>query len=140
MALYSIIGTRYSGDGKNNFALPDLRGRVPMHAGVGPGLTYRELASTGGSESVTLTVAQLPAHNHVANCQTAGTSQSPVEHIWASGPGRPTIRQIYADSPDTTLHPASLSSAGGGQPHNNMQPYLGLNFIIALQGVFPPRP
>jgi microcystin-dependent protein len=139
-ALFSIIGNQYGGDGKSTFALPDLRGKVAMHKGAGPGLTPRPLASTGGSETVTLLTGQIPPHTHQAKCQTSSNSQSPVGNVWGPGPARPTIRQIYANVVDTVLNPGSLGPAGNSQPHNNMQPYLGLNFIIALEGIFPPKP
>lgn len=117
-ALFSILGTTYGGDGRTTFALPDLCGKSPMHQGAGAGLSPRALGESGGAASVALSLNQLPAHSHQAMCQV-----SP-----------------YSSPPDTMMSVQAVQAAGGGQPHNNMQPYLGLNFIISLQGVFPPRP
>lgn len=135
--LFSVISNKFGGDGKTTFALPDLRGKVAMHAGTGSGLTPREFASQGGESTVKLTHSQLAAHNHLANCQSASDSQSPMNNVWGSGPARPVPRQLYAPVPDQKLHPGSLSFVGGNLPHNNMQPYLGLNFIIAVDGIYP---
>lgn len=139
-ALFSILGTRYGGDGKSTFALPDLRERAPMHQGQGPGLTPRELGAAGGASTVTLTTAQMPQHVHLANCQTTPVTDSPSGAIWANtaGRGAPTIYAPLANS-TTTLNPQTLGVTGNSQPHNNMQPYLAMNFIICLQGMFPPR-
>ncbi|MCB1605554.1 MAG: phage tail protein [Xanthomonadales bacterium] len=137
-ALFSLIGTTYGGDGKSTTALPNLQDRVPMHPGQGPGLSNRRLGETGGVDSVTLSEAQIPAHSHGWRAAVDPADlQSP-------GPNRSMTRSsvnAYAPPPaDTGLAPEMLRAQGGGQPHNNRQPYLGLNYIIALQGVYPPQP
>lgn len=138
-ALFSILGTTYGGDGRTTFALPDLRGRTPIHMGSGPGLTSHELGEKSGSESVTLTVPQMPNHNHSLVVQSStGDQASPVNHVLAAEASGATA--VYsALLPDMNAHPNSISSIGGSQPHNNMQPYLTLNFQIALVGIFPSR-
>jgi microcystin-dependent protein len=136
-ALFSLLGTTYGGDGKSNFALPDLQGRAPMHPGQGPGLSLHDLGETGGSDSVTLLESEIPAHSHVVSAsQGDGTSQTPAGEMLATGVG---IGQYAAPGPLTLLSPNALAPAGGDQPHNNLQPYLTFYFNIALQGVFPPR-
>ena len=136
-ALFSILGTAYGGDGKSSFALPDLRGRVPLHPGQGAGLTARQLAEKGGAEAVTLTSAQMPSHTHaVAASSGTGTSASPASNVWAASSKQD---QQYAGTANTTMQQGALASAGGGQAHNNMPPYLGLNYIICLIGTFPTR-
>jgi microcystin-dependent protein len=137
-ALFSLLGTTYGGDGKSNFALPDLQGRAPMHPGQGAGLSLHDLGETGGSETVSLLESEIPSHSHSTSASTAdGTDQSPVGEKFATGVG--PIVQYAAPGALTQLSPNSLTPAGGDQPHNNMQPYLTLNFCIALQGVYPPR-
>ena len=137
-ALFSLLGTYYGGDGKSTFALPDLRQRMPLGAGDGPGLTPRGQGESGGSASVALLPAQMPAHTHPLRATTqAATSTSPAGNVPAnvSSPTPPY-------RPPSNLAPMAsnpLSVAGGGQPHNNLQPYLEVNFIIALQGIFPQR-
>lgn len=127
-ALFSLLGTTYGGDGRVNFALPDLRSRVPLH--MGSGFT---LGERGGEEAHTLNISELPAHSHAPTGSSANASQvAPTGNLWAV-----TTNGGYAGSPDTTLNPASILNAGGSQPHNNMSPYLTLNFCIALQGIFP---
>jgi microcystin-dependent protein len=139
-ALFSILGTTYGGNGQTTFALPDLRGRVPMHEGQGPGLTNRDLGESAGAETQTLTVSELAPHNHpaVPNNRTANV-QNPVDGV----PSRaPDGSSFYRSSPDPAGGPMDagfIGSTGGGQPHGNMQPYLGVNFIIALEGIFPSR-
>ena len=130
-ALFSLIGTLYGGNGQTNFALPNLRGRVPIHWGAG-----HDLGEAAGQEAVTVTVQHLPAHLHTASASTrSGDVPTPAGRVLADSPS-----QLYADASNlTTLHPSSLTSAGGSQPHNNMQPYLVLNFCIALEGEFPTR-
>ena len=136
-ALFSLLGTVYGGDGKSTFALPDLQGSVPMHPGQGPGLSLHGLGETGGSETVTLLESEIPAHNHSSTMsQGDGFSRLPAGQLPATGIGV----EMYGPAPaQAQLHPSALSEVGGDQPHNNMQPYLTLNFCIALQGVFPPR-
>jgi len=136
-ALFSLLGTTYGGDGKSNFALPDLQGRAPMHPGQGPGLSLHDLGETGGSETVTLLESEIPAHSHALNASLAdGTNQTPVGEQLAAGV---SIGQYAPPGPLTQLNPNALAPAGGDQPHNNLQPYLTFYFCIALQGVFPPR-
>jgi len=134
-ALFSLLGTTYGGDGKSTFALPDLEGSVPMHPGQGPGLSLYDLGQTGGSETVTLLESEMPAHSHgLRAVEDDGAFFTPVNMYLAAG------NSMYVNSnPNTTMAPESLVPAGGSLPHNNMMPYLTLNFCIALQGVFPPR-
>jgi len=138
-ALFSLLGTTYGGDGKSTFALPNLVGRAPMHFGQGPGLSQHNLGGAGGSSNVTLLVNQIPAHTHVPAGAPAPNADTPAGGSWASTPVRGGTK-VYGGTPDTTMSPQALNVTGGSQPHNNMQPYLGVNFIICLQGVFPPRP
>jgi len=135
-ALFSILGTTYGGDGRTTFALPDMRGRSPMHPGNGPGLSTRRLGERGGEEQVTLSVNEMPTHNHAMNASSnSGTDRSPADRVLADNSHNP-----YHPGPsNTTMSSASISHTGGGQPHNNMAPYLGVNCIIALQGLFPSR-
>ena len=136
-ALFSLLGTTYGGNGKSNFALPDLQGRVPMHPGQGPGLSLHDLGETGGSETVTLLESEIPSHSHAMRASYAdGISQSPVNELLATGIN---ISQYAPPGALTALSPNTLAPAGGDQPHNNMMPYLTFYFCIALQGVFPPR-
>lgn len=137
-ALFSLLGTFYGGDGQSTFALPDLRGRVPIHPEQGPGLTNRLLGETGGSETHVLATAEMPAHTHTVAASSAnGAADSPAGRVMARSPA--AIPQ-YAASPDADLSGMAVSNSGGDQPHNNMQPYLTVTYIIALQGIFPPRP
>ncbi|MBL0386545.1 phage tail protein [Tumebacillus sp. ITR2] len=142
-ALFSILGTQYGGDGKVTFALPNLQGTAPMCQGAGAGLTPRSMGELVGSENVTLLTTEIPSHTHQAKAIAgAGNATDPSNHYWAETPfeGRhPVQTPLYAPTPDQTLSPAALSASGGSQPHNNMQPYLALNFIIAMEGIFPPR-
>ena len=136
-ALFSILGTTYGGDGRTTFGLPDLRGRTPIHAGQGPGLTNRTLGESGGAETVILSAGQMPAHSHVANAASGGGSAtSPQNAVWAASTARDNI---YAAAADTTLSPSAIGPAGGGQSHDNMPPYQAVNYIIALEGIYPPR-
>jgi microcystin-dependent protein len=135
-ALFSLLGTQYGGNGVTTFALPDLRGRVAIHAGQGPGLSSYVQGEVTGGESVTLTQNEMPQHNHqvVANAAPATATRPGGEVLARTG------ADVYADSPDgTTMNPAMISQSGGGQPHNNLQPLLVINFGIALQGIFPSR-
>ena len=138
-ALFSILGTTYGGDGRTTFALPDLRGRVAMHAGSGPGLTPRSLGERGGTENVALTVNQIPAHNHAANCVApTGNSNDAVGNLWADDAG--VSSGTYSSAPATsTMNAGAIGNSGGGQAHTNVQPYLCVNYIIALFGTFPSR-
>ncbi|SCY92800.1 phage tail protein [Alkaliphilus peptidifermentans] len=129
-ALFSVIGNKYGGDGKKNFALPNLKGRVPMGCGEGQGLTKRDIGSTGGYSTVPLTKSQLPNHNHVPQCTTnTGAVTNPENAVFANI--RRRLPFAYTTSPNVMMAPQAVQPAGGGQPHENMQPYLGLNFIIA---------
>jgi microcystin-dependent protein len=133
--LFALLGTTYGGDGQTTFGLPDLRGRVPVHAGQGPGLTDRQLGVPGGSETVTLSTAQLPAHTHRAHASTGpGTSTSPASSVWANSPNGP-----YVATPATTvpMHTGAVAAMGGNQPHDNMLPFTGVSFIIAMVGIYP---
>ncbi len=133
-ALFSLLGTTYGGDGRTTFGLPDLRGRVPLGEGAGPGLTPRTLGQKGGAESVTLTTAQMPSHAHALQANREDqTSKDPLNNYLSK-------IEIYTNAaPDTALGTQSITTTGGSQPHENMQPFLGINFIIALEGVFPSR-
>jgi microcystin-dependent protein len=133
-AVFSLIGTTYGGDGRTTMGLPNLKGRAPMHAGRGPGLASRTLGQKAGVESAGLTESQMPSHTH----QVVGTEEdidgsSPVGNYLATG------NDLYSATDGSTLAGAALPNVGGTQAHNNMQPYLALNFIIALNGVFPSR-
>jgi len=142
-ALFSLLGTTYGGDGKSTFALPDLQGSAPMHPGQGSGLSLHDLGESGGTESVTLLVTEMPAHQHGVGraANVAGDSVVPTNCVWAmSGAGRGAAALYIAGPPTGKVNAFSLLPTGGGLPHNNMQPYLTLNFCIALQGVFPARP
>jgi microcystin-dependent protein len=143
-ALFSLLGTTYGGDGKSNFALPNLQGCAPMHPGQGPGLSLHDLGETGGEQTVTLLTTEMPAHSHSAACvsNVDGNQNSPQSNVWAKtlGASRQQPPPDYSTSaPNQPMNPLALSIAGGSLPHNNMSPFLGLTFIIALQGVFPAR-
>lgn len=142
-ALFSILGTTYGGNGQTNFALPDLRGRVPMHPGQGPGLSPRTLGEIGGDESVTLLANQMPAHSHALNASnTQGGADSPANSLLAQSYDQNNNNPIstYAGgNPNTALNPASVGLTGNNLPHDNLQPYGCITFIIALTGVFPSR-
>jgi microcystin-dependent protein len=127
--LFTLIGTTYGGDGVNTFVLPDLRSRLPVHQAS----TY-PLGAVGGAETVVLTSQNLPAHSHSAlAANSAGTASSPTGNYWASG----STNEYSTQAPNTTMNPAALSAAGGNQPHDNMPPFLVINFIIATEGIFP---
>jgi microcystin-dependent protein len=140
-ALFSLLGTTYGGNGKSNFALPDLQGRAPMHPGQGPGLSLHDLGETGGSETVTLLESEIPSHSHVLNGQVPPADTNlPTGHVLArASVGNVNHYQPPAGAPLVAMSPNALAPAGGDQPHNNLQPYLTFYFNIALQGVFPPR-
>ncbi|MDX1802432.1 MAG: tail fiber protein [Alcanivorax sp.] len=141
-ALFSLLGTTYGGDGRNTFALPDLRGQAPMHWGTGPGLTTRTLGDKVGVDAVPLQVAEMAAHGHQARAVSgpAETGQGPENACWAQSKlGRQTAELYGSGSTPTAMSEQALSAAGQGAPHNNMQPYLVLNFITSLTGLYPPR-
>jgi microcystin-dependent protein len=136
-ALFSILGTTYGGDGRTNFALPDVRGRVIIHEGSGPGLTSRTLGSKLGTESEILNVNQMPGHTHTLRASGgSATAVTPANNVLAS-PGR--TRMYDSSDANTDMNASAITPSGGGQSHNNMQPYTTLNCIIALEGIFPPR-
>lgn len=136
--LYSLLGTVYGGDGQVSFGLPDLRGRLPIHQGSGPGLTTREMGEMGGSEQVVMTPAQIPAHRH-----TMQASKRPAMLGRAASDGllATATAPIYGPPPATaSLEASALNQIGQGLPHDNMPPFLALNFIIATEGLYPSRP
>ena len=138
-ALFSLLGTTYGGNGKSNFALPDLQGRAPVHPGQGPGLSLHDLGETGGSETVSLLESEIPSHSHA--CRAVGGDPGDLQ---GPSPARSIARSAngfaYVSGPANVMMAGDvLPPAGGDQPHNNMQPYLTFYFNIALQGVFPPR-
>ncbi len=134
-ALFTLLGTTYGGDGKTTFALPDMRGRVPVATGQGVNLTDRVIGSTGGQESVTLTGPQMPKHRHALKAVSgAGNSKAPSGNALANSS---TVAIYSNQAPDVTLQAASMTSQGSGQPHENMQPFLAVTCIIALQGIYP---
>ena len=142
--LFAVIGNIYGGT-NNTFKVPNLSGRIPLHQGSGTGLTPRQLGNAGGSATVTLTQAQIPAHNHVAqSLGTAGGVATPTSAVWASPPpaGRPPVNTPVYEStvPNTAMHVQALSTTGGSQAHNNMQPYVPVRFIINYDGIYPSRP
>ena len=140
-ALFSLLGTYYGGDGRSTFALPNLQGSAPMNQGNGAGLTPRILGEVGGETAVTLLVSAMPSHTHTAKNAAASNAGTPGPTVTFGGGGR---GKAPAYAPASTQNAALLMQravgiAGGNQPHNNMPPYLTLNFVIALQGIFPPR-
>lgn len=133
-ALFSLLGTTYGGDGVTNFALPDLRGRVPISSGQAPGLQNYVLGQKGGEETVTLNTNQTPAHSHSVFANSAhSNSDQPANNFPASS------AHFQTTSDGTTMNPGMIGKTGSSQAHDNMQPYLGLNYCIALQGIFPSR-
>jgi microcystin-dependent protein len=137
-ALFSLVGINFGGDGRSTFGLPNLQGKAVMHAGSGPGLTQRSLGETGGTETVTLNVNQIPLHNHnLMAVNDAGDTNQPLNNGFARSSGAsvysPAGPQVVA------MSAAALTPIGRGEAHNNMQPYLSLIFIIAIQGIYPPR-
>jgi microcystin-dependent protein len=129
-ALFSILGTTYGGNGQTNFALPNLQGRTPIH--IGNGFVQGEM---GGETSHTLNISELPAHTHVpVGSEDNASSNTPVSNLWAK-----PAQNAYSNAPNTAMFPATVLAVGGSQPHENMSPYLVLNFIIALEGIYPSR-
>ena len=140
-ALFSLLGTTYGGDGRTTFALPDLRGRVTIHAGYGPGLSPKRLGEKGGVEAVALTVAQMPNHNHAAQIKadsTVATTDSPIDMFPARNAG---ATPQYGDTLNTVMNSTAVSvgNTGGSQAHTNVQPYNTVYYIICIQGYFPSR-
>lgn len=146
-ALFSLLGTSYGGNGTTNFLLPDFRARAPVHAGssAGPGLQQWVTGQAQGTSTVTLLLAQMAQHNHtfLATTNTATTTASANAQVARASKGTllssQNAKMYSTGTPTQSLSPTAISQAGGSQPHNNMMPYLGLNFCIALQGIFPPR-
>jgi microcystin-dependent protein len=133
--LFNLLGTTYGGDGQTTFALPDLRGRVPVHQGTSPssGATIVQ-GQMGGAEQVTLTLGQLPAHGHALQATAAdGASADPTNNVWAES----DARTFSTAAPNGVMDPSALSPTGGGQAHSNLMPYVAVNFIISLSGLFP---
>ncbi|WP_400193059.1 phage tail protein [Hymenobacter sp. B81] len=144
-ALFSILGTTYGGDGRTTFGLPDLRGRVPVGMGQGPGLSYYSQGQMGGTETVTLLANQMPAHTHMLNASSQpGATNAPAGGVLAlpvgsTGGGEEVTVNAFGSAIDTQMSPLAIGAGGGSQPHENRQPNLGLNYIICLRGYFPPR-
>jgi microcystin-dependent protein len=138
-ALFTLIGTMYGGDGQDTFALPDLRGRAPMHFGTSPFGTNRQIAEQAGVEQVTLTVNQIPNHTHTPTYATTGQVQSPDNAILAAPRSTQAGVRLFATNqpPDVTFPATTIVPTGQSQPHENMQPFLTINYIIALYGIFP---
>ena len=139
-ALFSLVGTFYGGDGKSTFGLPNFQGRAPLNMGQGPGLSVYDIGETGGESSVTLLQTEMPSHTHTAQAVAGAGGQNPPGNAWSEL----TQRGLTAYTPsvtaqNVTMNPLALSISGGNQPHNNLQPYLTLNFCIALQGLYPSR-
>lgn len=137
-ALFSLLGTIYGGDGRTTFGLPDLRGRIPLHAGTGPGLSPRRLGAKGGAEEVTLTVNQMPSHNHEPFRASGdrGNEANPGGNVLAESP---QIALYLEDPPSVSLDSGVITHVGGSRSHTNLMPYLCVHFIIALVGIYPSR-
>ncbi|UBM59616.1 tail fiber protein [Marinilongibacter aquaticus] len=136
-ALFSLFGTIYGGDGRTTFGLPDMRGRVPIHAGHGPGLSSRNLGSKGGVEKVTLTTNQMPSHGHKTKASKAlANTASPESAVLATSS---QVSLYFADPPNQNMRTDAIDSVGGSQSHTNLQPFLCINFIVALFGIYPSR-
>ena len=140
-ALFSLLGTTYGGDGRTNFALPNLQGMAAMDQGQGPGLSLRVLGEQGGEPNVTLLTTQMPSHNHTLMGKAAGGQADPVGHLYGTAGTQLPPPNFYADAVGTqqTMNPQALPLVGSSTPHNNLMPYQVLNICIALQGVFPSR-
>ena len=143
-ALFSLLGTTYGGDGRTNFALPNLQGNAPMFFGQGPGLSLHELGETGGSDAVTVLLSQMPSHTHAINCidgaRVEGQVGQPGNAILVKTSGTPANAYTSGvTQPNQTMAAGMVGYAGGSLPHNNLMPYLTLNFCIALQGIYPQR-
>ena len=136
--LFSLLGTTYGGDGNTTFALPDLRGRTPIHAGQGPDRTNRFLGQALGSEKVSLVAAELPLHAHPVPARAeAGTQSSPANAVWAASAG--TAKPYTQNAPNASMSANAFTPAGNGHPHENMMPFQAVSFIIATDGVYPPQ-
>jgi microcystin-dependent protein len=135
--LFQLIGTMYGGDGQETFALPDLSGRIPIHQGQGPALSNHGMGESGGVEEVTLTVQQLPAHALAVATTAPAGSGTPAGNVVGDTTAQGV--RIYGPNPDSALSPSASQTSGGSQPHSNLMPYLCVNFIISLYGIFPPQ-
>jgi len=136
-ALFSLLGTIYGGDGRTTFGLPDLRGRIPIHAGTGPGLSERRLGAKAGSEKETLTVNQMPSHTHQFMASSSpGSETSPDGEVLGSSAN---VRAFRPTPPTVNMHSDAISAIGGSRSHSNLMPFLCINFIIALFGIYPSR-
>ena len=145
-ALFSLLGTTYGGDGRSTFALPNFQGSAPMQQGQGPGLSFRALGESGGAQTVTLLQTELPSHSHfLQGFSGFGSGTDPTNAVLAksrwflSNANRGAVAIYNTPQQVAPIGPSATTIAGGSQPHNNLMPYLGLTFIIALQGIFPPR-
>jgi microcystin-dependent protein len=141
-ALFALLGTFYGGNGTTTFNLPDLRSRVPVHMGQPPGRALYTIGQQAGNENITLNGTQIPSHNHMVNAvNTAGNTQRPIGHLLSQSIGNSTVDQrgYVAAANTTTLNPGSISNTGNNVAHTNIQPYLAMNYCIALQGIFPSR-
>jgi microcystin-dependent protein len=137
-ALFSLLGTIYGGDGRTTFGLPDLRGRVPIHQGTGPGLSPRPLGAKAGAEDVTLTTNQLPSHSHpIQATRNLGTAAEPTNRVLARSTS--LDRYIGVTNPTAAMNASSVTSVGGSRSHTNLMPFLCINFIISLFGIYPSR-
>ena len=134
--LFQLIGTTYGGDGQTTFALPNLQSRVLIHQGQGPGLSNYVIGQNAGVETVTLTTSQIPIHNHAAECSSsAGSQSSPVGNLWAGDAAGLTAE--YSNTQNGQMSAAAIGQSGGSQPHENRMPFLAMNYIISLFGIFP---
>jgi microcystin-dependent protein len=144
-ALFSLLGTMYGGDGKSTFALPNMQGNVPINQGQGPGLSQRFIGENGGAETVTVLVSEIPAHNHnfvgtTANSSTVTSSGNQVANGFTGNFQSSVQVKMYSTAaPNSLMNPNAIGISGSSLPHNNLMPYLTLNFCIAMQGIFPPR-
>jgi microcystin-dependent protein len=140
-ALFSLLGTTYGGDGRTTFALPNLQGSAPISFGQGPGLSDRFLGDVGGSQTVTLITPEIPLHTHTAQAFTTSKADqtSPAGHVWSKAQAGRQPLPMYSATAGAPMDAQALAVSGGSVAHNNMMPYLTLTFIIALQGVYPPR-
>jgi microcystin-dependent protein len=140
-ALFSLLGTTYGGDGRSNFALPNMQGNAPMHPGQGPGLSLHDLGETDGSTTVTLLQSEMPSHGHPMNAEgrVEATKSIPSPTTAFSRTANNTTPYQASTTHNVTMAPTTIAPVGGNQPHNNMMPYLTLNFCISLQGLYPQR-
>lgn len=140
-ALFSLLGTTYGGDGRSTFALPNLQGRAAIFSGQGPGLSQRSIGETGGAQTVTLQITEMPLHSHTVNGKTVGGAANPANMVWGTSNAAKAAANFYAPvaASPVNMNPNALANSGGNQPHNNLMPYNTVYFNIALQGVYPSR-